>query len=156
MKIHRYKPPFEAYVREKRKSMECIPAICNDMFFCGTGVMHNDHTGIFSVAEERNIVAAWRGTHIIRFFDTVDTNTLCAAYYTAMRGFPAEFAEKYVHPTIRKLGMKNYRKVMSIKIPREIIEMVMRGQLEENAPPISQLEKEVFAGTVDKKELLKE
>lgn len=128
--IHYRGKPFVARVAgEGRKPIKCTPVVCESWSSCGVGVLYNEGGGQFwGLFIPRNLIAAWRATEVLSLLDTIETGTLCAAYYTGVRILNESDIETYVNPIIAKIGQEAYNRVMAMAVPEQIIRAILDNQ----------------------------
>lgn len=148
--IHFRNKPFMAFVAgEGDAPIQCTPIVYDDEEHCGLGILYGDgRAEIWGMLIPRNLIAAWRGTEILRRLDTIEYGTLCHAYATGGRN-PSE---QCVEPTIAKIGREAYEEIMSMPIPEEIIRAILDNQKNQRheyfAPSLCPISDEVRAGTI--------
>ncbi|MFY9492866.1 MAG: hypothetical protein WAP55_00020 [Minisyncoccia bacterium] len=129
--------------------IQCVPVVYNDVFHCGVGVFYEDGKGqIWGLVSPRNLIAAWRGTEVLRRLKVIEHGTLCAAYYTGVRHPHKSHMESHVEPTIAKIGRAVYDKIMAMPVPEEIVRAILDNQKGDLAPDLYPITDEVRAGTI--------
>jgi hypothetical protein len=99
----------------------------------------------------RNLIAAWRGTEVLRHFDHIGQGTLHDAYTAGLRN-PHSSDQKCIAAVIAKIGKSVHDEIMAKPVPQEIIEAILRGQRDEFSPDTYPITQEVRAGTVEWKD----
>ena len=71
-KIHFRNQPFMARVDgQGEEPIECTPVVYDTPSTCGVGVLFEDGRGqTWGLLSPRNLIAAWRGTEVLRRLDT--------------------------------------------------------------------------------------
>lgn len=149
-KIHFQNEPFMARVADKGdKPIKCTPVVYDEMLNCGVGVFYEDGNGqVWGMVSPRNLVAAWRGTEVLRRLDTIEHGTLCAAYYTGVRDSHESDMKSHVEPTIAKIGRTKYNEIMAMPVPEQVIRAILDNQKDDFAPDLYPITDEVRAGTI--------
>lgn len=149
-KIHFQNEPFMARVADKGGELiKCTPVVYDEMSNCGVGVFYEDGKGqVWGMVTPRNLVAAWRGTEVLRRLDTIEHGTLAAAYYTGVRDPHESDMKSYVEPTIAKIGRATYNEIMAMPVPEQIIRAILDNQKDDFAPALYPITDEVRAGTI--------
>lgn len=142
--------PFMARVAGRGdEPMKCIPVVYDEMAHCGVGVLCEDgHGQVWGPVTPRNLIAAWRGTEVLRHLDTIEHGTLCAVYHTGVRNPHESDMKLYVKPTIAKIGRAAYDEIMAMPVPEQIIRAILDNQKDEFAPDLYPITEEVRAGTI--------
>jgi len=148
-KIHFRGVPFVARV-VGQGVIKCTPIVYEIDSSCGIGVLYEDSQkgqtwGLFS---PRNIIAAWRGTEVLRHLDLIKDNTLATAYYAGLRDPHDSDKKRYVEPMILNIGRGVYDKIMRMPVPEEIIRVILDNQGDEFPPHLYPIAEEVRAGTI--------
>ena len=151
-KIHFKNEPFMAHVAGKgNERVQCVPIVYDELTSCGLGILFRDGTAqVWGMMSPRNLIAAWRGTEVLRRLDTVENGTLCAAYYTGSRDPHGTDIKSHVEPTVAKIGQKVYKEIMSMAVPEKIIRAILDNQKNKDdiAPNLDPITDEVRAGTI--------
>lgn len=149
-KIHFQNEPFMARVSGKGdEPIKCTPVVYDEMSNCGVGVFYEDgERQVWGMVTPRNLVAAWRGTEVLRRLDTIEHGTLCAAYYTGVRDPHESDMKSHVEPTIAKIGRLAYDAIMAMPVPEQIIRAILDNQRDDFAPALYPITDEVRAGTI--------
>lgn len=142
--------PFMARVAGKGdEPIKCTPVVYDEMLHCGVGVFYEGgHGQVWGMITPRNLIAAWRGTEVLRRLDTIERGTLCAAYYTGVRDPHESDMKSHVEPTIAKIGRATYNEIMAMPVPEQIIRAILDNQKEDFAPALYPITDEVRAGTI--------
>lgn len=153
-KIHFRNKTFTAQVIGcGEKPIKCTPVVYEDPGHCGVSLLYENGTGqIWGPMCPRNLIAAWRGTEVLRHLKEIDSGTLCGAYHTGLRKPHESDLEKYVEPTVAKIGRPTYDAIMSLPVPEQIIQAILDNQGEEFAPDLWPVTDEVRAGTIEWRE----
>lgn len=129
--------------------IKCTPVVYDEPFNCGLGIFYEDGKGeVWGMVSPRNLIAAWRGTEVLRRLDIIEIGTHCAAYYTGVRDPLESDMKSYVEPTIAKIGRAAYDEIMSMPVPEEIVTAILLNQKDEFAPALYPITDEVRAGTI--------
>lgn len=149
-KIHFRNEPFMARVVGKGdEPIKCTPVVYDEMVNCGVGVFYEDGKGqVWGLMVPRNLIAAWRGTEVLRRLDTIEHGTLAAAYYTGIRNPHLSEMKSYVEPTIAKIGRAAYEEIMAMPVPEEIVSAILLNQKDDCAPALYPITDEIRAGTI--------
>lgn len=149
-KVHFRNEPFMARVAGKGdEAIKCTPVVYDEKSNCGVGVFYEDgHGVVWGMVTPRNLIAAWRGTEVLRRLDTIESGTLCAAYYTGVRDPHESDMKSHVEPTIAKIGRAAYDEIMAMPVPEQIIRAILDHQTEDCAPDLYPITDEVRAGTI--------
>lgn len=128
-KIHFENKPFMARIAGNgNKPIKCTPVVYEEPSKCGVGLFFENGFGVvWGPGNPRNLIAAWRGTEVLRLFDTIGNCTLAEAYYTGMRN-PREINMESVRLTIKKIGQAEYDRIMNTPIPSAIIKAILENQ----------------------------
>lgn len=149
-KIHFRNEPFMARVAGKGdEPIKCTPVVYDEMSNCGVGVFYEDGKGqVWGMVTPRNLVAAWRGTEVLRRLDTIEHGTLSSAYYTGVRDPHESDMKSHVEPTVAKIGRAAYDKIMAAPVPEQIVRAILDNQKDDFAPALYPITDEVRAGTI--------
>lgn len=149
-KIHFKNEPFMARVSDRGdQPIQCTPVVYDAEFNCGVGVFYDDGKGqIWGMVSPRNLIAAWRGTEVLRLLDVVEHGTLHNAYHTGLRNPHESDLDRTVKPMIEKIGREAYDRILSMPVPETIIRAIMDNQGEEFKPDLYPITDEVRAGTI--------
>jgi hypothetical protein len=150
--VHYRNAPFTAYVEGYDQPVECTPVVYDDFANCGVGVFYPDGSGqVWGMLSPRNLIAAWRGTEILRHLDRIEHGTLHDAYTAGLRN-PHSTDQETIDKIITKIGWGTYDRIMSAPVPNEIVQAIIDGQQIEGenvlAPSTWPITDEVRAGTV--------
>lgn len=150
-KIHFQNEPFMARVDGKGdEPIKCTPVVYDEISKCGVGVFYEDgHDGqVWGMVIPRDLIAAWRGTEVLRRLNTIGFGTLCAAYNTGVRDPHESDMELYVELTIAKIGRPAYDEIMAMLVPEQIVRAILDNQKDDFAPDIYPITNEVRVGTI--------
>lgn len=152
LKIHFENQPFLAIVPEKGESpILCTPVVYDEKFCFGTAILYKDGGGkAWGLIAPRDIIAAWRGTEVLRLLERIEDETLTSVYYTGFRN-PDQFDfKRYVIPMIKEIGQESYNKIMSMKVPEQIIRAILDNQDGDTlSPDTYPITLELRAGTIE-------
>ncbi len=150
-KVHFINESFMARVPDRGdQPVQCTPFVYDEAFNCGVGVQYDDETGqVWGLVSPRNLIAAWRGTEVLRLLDVIEHGTLHNAYYTGLRNPHSSDLDRVVKPTIEKIGQGEYDRIMSSPVPEAIIRAILDNQSEEYKPDLYPITDEVRAGTIE-------
>jgi hypothetical protein len=149
--IHYENEPFTArIVGETDEPVELTPIVYDAPTNCGLGIRREGGQGsVWGMVTPRNLIAAWRGTEVLRLLDTIEHGTLCNAYNTGVRDPHSSDIERHVDPTIAKIGQAEYNRIMSLPVPETIIRAILDHQDDDFAPALYPITDEVRAGTIE-------
>lgn len=147
---HYENEPFVARViGQGNEPIKVTPIVYDAPNECGIGIRFEDGQGnVWGMMSPRNLIAAWRGTEVLRLLDTIEAGTLCAAYCTGARDSHSSHLERYVNPTIEKIGRVQYDRIMSLPVPETIIRAILDNQDDDFAPALYPITDEVRAGAI--------
>jgi hypothetical protein len=132
--------------------IECTPIVYDEAFNCGVGIIYSTGgASVWGLVAPRNLIAAWRGTEILQRLDYIGHGTLAAAYYTGLRDPHESDLDRYVKPTIAKIGQPAYDEIMAMSVPEEVIRAILDNQKESEGhfpPDTWPIAQEVRAGTI--------
>ncbi len=147
-KIHFKNEPFMARVSGKgEEPIQCTPVVYDERSHCGIGIFYEDGQGqIWGPVTPRNLIAAWRGTEVLRRLDFIKNGTLCGAYYTGARDPHESDMKSFAEPIIAKIGRKTYDEIMEMPVPEQIMRAILDNQKDEFAPSLYPITEEVRGG----------
>ncbi|MDE1875169.1 MAG: hypothetical protein KGI79_00845 [Patescibacteria group bacterium] len=129
--------------------IKCVPVVYDADFNCGLGVIYEDGQGqVWGMVSPRNLIAAWRGTEVLRLLDVIEHGTLHDAYHAGLRNPHESDLEQTVKPMIEKIGKKEHDRIMSAPVPGAIIRAILDNQNDEFKPDLYPITDEVRAGTI--------
>lgn len=149
-KVHFRNEPFMARVTDRGdQPTQCMPIVYDEDFNCGIGVIYDDGKGqVWGMVSPRNLIAAWRGTEVLRLLDVIEHGTLHNAYHTGLRNPHESDLERTVKPMIEKIGREAYDRILSMPVPETIIRAILDNQNGEFKPDLYPITDEVRAGTI--------
>ncbi|MEY2664828.1 MAG: hypothetical protein RIT04_636 [Candidatus Parcubacteria bacterium] len=131
------------------KPIRCTPVVYDENMNCGVAVLYENGGGqMWGLVTPRNLIAAWRATEVLRLLSVIESNTLHASYYTALRNPHDSDIERSVIPMIEKIGRDAYDRIMSLPVPEAIIRLILDGQSQDFRPSLYPITEEVAAGTI--------
>jgi len=153
-KIHFTNEPFMAIVQEKGEMpILCTPVVYEEPTNFGVGVFYENGGGsVWGLVKPRNMIAAWRGTEVLRRLGKIEFSTLCNAYYTGLRNPHKSDMKSRIEPMIQKIGRTTYDDIMAMKVPETIIRAILDNQKTEDEmfkPDLYPITDEVRAGTIE-------
>ena len=158
-KIHFENEPFWALVKDEGdRAIKCTPVVYENQSKCGIGLFFENGLGkVWGPGSPRNLIAAWRGTEVLRLLDTIGRCTLAEAYYTGIRN-PGIINQESVDLTVRKIGQRAYDTIMRMSVPSVIVKAILDnqgkyGEYGRNlSPDIYPIIEEMRAGTIQWKQ----
>lgn len=129
--------PFMARVFGKGDALiQCVPVVYNAELSCGVGILLPDDTLCkWGLHCPRDLIAAWRATEILRQLDTIEPETLCAAYYAGKRQPGKEDMDRLVKPITAKIGEWTRYTILAMPVPEKIIRAILDNQNNEKLKP---------------------
>lgn len=148
--LFRNEPFMARVVGRGDQPVQCTPMICDQPSACGVGILFEDGSGFFwGLCAPRNIIAAWRATHILRCLEVIESGTLCETWYAGLREPHQSDVESYVLPIIKKIGQERYDEIMAMAVPDEIVQLILEGQSSRPCKPaLWPIVDEVRVGTI--------
>lgn len=129
--------------------VSCTPVVYDEFRCCGVGIFINGDRGhIWGPVVPRDLIAAWRGTEVLRRLNTISQRTLCAAYYSGVRNPNESDLLYYVKPTIAIIGREAYDEIMSMPVPEQIVRAILDNQKDDFPPSLFPITDEILAGTI--------
>lgn len=151
-KIHFKNEPFTARVAGNGNDMmKCTPVVYDEASTCGVGVLfENGHGQVWGLTSPRNLITAWRATEVLCLLASVESGTLCAAYFAGQREPHESDVKSHVDPIIAKIGRQAYNEIMARRVPEEIVRAILDNQKgsDHPAPDLWPITDEVRAGTI--------
>lgn len=140
--------PFWSHVDGEKRA---ITPVVFDGHECGLGIIYGGgkERKSYGMITPRDLIAAWRGTEVLRCLCVIEEDTLLKAYHTGSR-FPLwEDEVRYINPIIEIIGQSTYRRIMNKPVSEAIIRFILDNQNDDMfSPQLSGLTEEVGAGTI--------
>lgn len=149
--IHFKNEPFMALVPEQGdQPIKCTPVVYDAEYNCGVGIFYENGKGqTWGLVCPRNLIAAWRGTEVLRLLKVIEHGTLHDAYHVGLRNPNESDFERVIKPTIELIGKETHDRIMSMPVPETIIRAILDNQGDESKPDLYPITEEVRAGTIE-------
>lgn len=127
----------------------CTPVIFDDGVHCGVAIIVDNEVFWWGMFAPRDYIASWRAGEILRSLGLVTQNTVRGAFYAANRSLNNRKEERYTTPVIEEIGKERYDSIMSLKVPEEVVRVILDDRkLLHLMPNLYPLTEEVEAGTL--------
>jgi hypothetical protein len=149
---HFVSKPFVARVEGRGEApIKCRAIVHENHLGCGIGIIYEDGTDeaqVLGSVGQRNHIASWRATEILRRLNVIDPRTLYWAYRAAVRGPKLPIWRRPANPVIRAIGRAAYREIMSMPVSEAAIRTVIACHEAGLEPDLDPIVVEVRAGTI--------
>ena len=131
----------------------CTPIVFDDGIHCGVGIIVENEVLRWGLFAPRDYIASWRAGEILRALGQVTSATVRGAFYAGSRSLNSNEELSYTTPVIEKIGSDEYRKIMSLPVPNEIVRAILDNRVGQVLKPnLYPLSEEVEAGTLQWRE----
>ena len=131
--------------------IRCRPIVYENHLGCGIGIIYDDGTDEargLGLVGQRNHIASWRATEILRRLKAIGPRTLYWTYRAAVRGPKLPVWRRPANPIVREIGLAAYRTIMSMPVPEAAIRTILVCHEAGLRPDLYPIVEEARAGTI--------